>query len=52
MLRLLALFLNATGLMVCVRGIVDGPLTVGDAVLFLSLMNQLVAPLSFFGRQA
>ncbi|KAL4429585.1 hypothetical protein ABPG77_008634 [Micractinium sp. CCAP 211/92] len=39
----------AMGLVVCVRGIVSGVLTVGDAVLFLSLMNQLVAPLSFFG---
>ncbi|KAL4458403.1 hypothetical protein ABPG75_013268 [Micractinium tetrahymenae] len=39
----------AMGLVVCVRGIVSGTLTVGDAVLFLSLMNQLVAPLSFFG---
>lgn len=37
------------GLVVCVRGIVSGKLTVGDAVLFLSLMSQLVAPLSFFG---
>jgi ABC-type multidrug transport system fused ATPase/permease subunit len=39
----------ALGLVVCVRGIVAGQLTVGDAVLFLSLMAQLVAPLSFFG---
>ena len=37
------------GLVVCVRGIVDGQLTVGDAVLFLALMAQLVAPLSYFG---
>jgi ABC-type transport system involved in Fe-S cluster assembly fused permease/ATPase subunit len=34
---------------VCIRGIVAGHLTVGDAVLFLTLMNQLYAPLSFFG---
>lgn len=33
----------------CIRGIVAGQLTVGDAVLFLTLMNQLYAPLSFFG---
>ena len=33
----------------CIRGIVAGALTVGDAVLFLTLMNQLYAPLSFFG---
>lgn len=37
------------GLVVCIRGIVAGELTVGDAVLFLTLMNQLYAPLSFFG---
>ncbi|KAL4854966.1 ATP-binding cassette sub-family B member 6 [Chlorella vulgaris] len=39
----------AAGLVTCVRGIVAGQLTVGDAVLFLALMAQLVAPLSFFG---
>ncbi|PSC68384.1 ATP-binding cassette sub-family B member mitochondrial [Micractinium conductrix] len=39
----------AMGLVVCVRGIVKGALTVGDVVLFLSLMSQLVAPLAFFG---
>lgn len=39
----------ALGLVVCVRGIVAGQQTVGDVVLFLSLMAQLVAPLSFFG---
>ncbi len=39
----------AAGLIVCVRGIVAGKLTVGDAVLFLSLMQSLMAPLSFFG---
>lgn len=33
----------------CVRGILAGKLSVGDAVLFLSLMNSLMAPLSFFG---
>ena len=37
------------GLVVCVKSIVRGELTVGDAVLFLSLMSQLVAPLAFFG---
>lgn len=36
-------------MVVCIRGIVAGKLTVGDAVLFLTLMNQLYAPLSFFG---
>ncbi|EFN54392.1 hypothetical protein CHLNCDRAFT_25066 [Chlorella variabilis] len=36
-------------LTVCVRGILAGKLSVGDAVLFLSLMNSLMAPLSFFG---
>lgn len=27
----------------------DGSLTVGDAVLFVTLMTQLYAPLNFFG---
>ena len=41
--------------MVCVRGVVAGELSVGDVVLFLSLMTQLMAPLTYFSsyyRQA
>ncbi|CAL5222423.1 g4785 [Coccomyxa viridis] len=37
------------GLMVCVKGVADGKLTVGDAVLFITLMQQLYAPLNYFG---
>lgn len=43
------------GCVVCVRGVVVGTLTVGDAVLFVTLMNQLYVPLTYFGsyyRQA
>lgn len=39
----------------CVRGVVAGELSVGDVVLFLSLMTQLMAPLTYFSsyyRQA
>ncbi|KAK9811422.1 hypothetical protein WJX72_003723 [[Myrmecia] bisecta] len=39
----------AAGLAVCVHGIAVGSLTVGDAVLFLTMMNQLYSPLNFFG---
>lgn len=39
----------AAGMVVCVRGVVDGSLTVGDAVLFVTMMNQLYIPLTFFG---
>ncbi|GLC34551.1 hypothetical protein PLESTB_001249100 [Pleodorina starrii] len=39
----------ATGMVVCVRGVVRGSLTVGDAVLFVTMMNQLYVPLTFFG---
>ena len=31
------------------QGIADGSLTVGDAVLFVTLMSQLYGPLNFFG---
>lgn len=31
------------------QGIADGSLTVGDAVLFVTLMQQLYGPLNFFG---
>lgn len=43
------------GLVVCVRGVVAGQLSVGDVVLFLALMTQLMAPLTYFSsyyRQA
>ena len=31
------------------QGVVDGTLTVGDAVLFITVVNQLYVPLSVFG---
>ncbi|CAL8467522.1 g7060 [Coccomyxa elongata] len=37
------------GLVVCTKGVADGRLTVGDAVLFITLMQQLYAPLNYFG---
>ncbi|KAG2501077.1 hypothetical protein HYH03_000896 [Edaphochlamys debaryana] len=39
----------ASGMVVCVRGVVRHTLTVGDAVLFVTMMNQLYVPLTFFG---
>ncbi|KAG2448895.1 hypothetical protein HYH02_006243 [Chlamydomonas schloesseri] len=39
----------ASGMVVCVRGVVRSSLTVGDAVLFVTMMNQLYVPLTFFG---
>ena len=32
-----------------VQGVANGELTVGDAVLFVTLMQQLYAPLNYFG---
>ncbi|KAK9823014.1 hypothetical protein WJX81_007044 [Elliptochloris bilobata] len=37
------------GLTVCSKGVAEGRLTVGDAVLFITLMQQLYAPLNYFG---
>jgi len=37
------------GMLVCVKGVAAGELTVGDVVLFVTLLNQLYAPLNFFG---
>ena len=34
---------------VCAAKVTTGDLTVGDAVLFLTLMSQIYAPLNFFG---
>ncbi len=31
------------------QGVAEGRLTVGDAVLFITLMQQLYAPLNYFG---
>jgi ATP-binding cassette subfamily B (MDR/TAP) protein 6 len=33
----------------CAQGVAHGTLSVGDAVLFVTLMQQLYAPLNFFG---
>jgi len=37
------------GLHACLQGVANGSLTVGDAVLFVTLMQQLYAPLNYFG---
>jgi ABC-type multidrug transport system fused ATPase/permease subunit len=39
----------AAGLVVCVWGVAKGELTVGDTVLFVTMMQQLYVPLTFFG---
>eukprot|EP00892_Ulva_mutabilis_P004272 jgi/Ulvmu1/2216/UM013_0062.1 len=39
----------STGMTVCVHEVVRGNLSVGDSVLFLTLMSQIYAPLNFFG---
>lgn len=39
----------AAGMAVCAAKVASGALTVGDAVLFLSLMSQIYAPLNYFG---
>lgn len=38
-----------SGMLICTLGVAKGTLTVGDAVLFVTLMQQLYAPLNFFG---
>ena len=37
------------GLHAWLQGVANGSLTVGDAVLFVTLMQQLYAPLNYFG---
>ncbi|KAF6265156.1 hypothetical protein COO60DRAFT_1697984 [Scenedesmus sp. NREL 46B-D3] len=39
----------AAGLIVCVWGSSRGTLTVGDTVLFITMMQQLYVPLTYFG---
>jgi ATP-binding cassette, subfamily B (MDR/TAP), member 6 len=39
----------AGGLAVCTAGVAAGRLTVGDAVLFVTMMQQLYQPLNYFG---
>jgi ATP-binding cassette subfamily B (MDR/TAP) protein 6 len=39
----------AAGMTVCASRVSAGDLTVGDAVLFLTLMGQIYSPLNFFG---
>jgi ABC-type transport system involved in Fe-S cluster assembly fused permease/ATPase subunit len=39
----------ASGMVVCVWGVAHDELTVGDAVLFITIMNQLYVPLTYFG---
>ena len=39
----------ASGLLLCTFGVSRGTLSVGDTVLFVSMMQQLYAPLNFFG---
>jgi ABC-type transport system involved in Fe-S cluster assembly fused permease/ATPase subunit len=39
----------ALGLGLCIAGVANNKLGVGDAVLFVALMQQLTVPLTFFG---
>lgn len=39
----------AAGLMVCVWGSSRGSISVGDTVLFITMMQQLYVPLTYFG---
>lgn len=39
----------ASGMLICTFGVSQGTLSVGDTVLFVTLMQQLFAPLNFFG---
>jgi ATP-binding cassette subfamily B (MDR/TAP) protein 6 len=38
-----------SGLTICTYGVAQGTFTVGDTVLFVTMMSQLYAPLNFFG---
>ena len=45
----LSLALPHCSAVVLAQGVAEGRLTVGDAVLFITLMQQLYAPLNYFG---
>ncbi len=38
----------AAGMVLCVLGVAQGKLTVGDTVLFVTMMTQLYLPLTYF----
>eukprot|EP00891_Asterochloris_glomerata_P000737 jgi/Astpho2/737/e_gw1.00015.6.1_t len=37
------------GLIVCTKGVANGSLSVGDTVLFITILQQLYVPLNYFG---
>eukprot|EP00798_Chlamydomonas_sp_ICE-L_P028995 gene28995-32187_t len=39
----------SSGLLLCVNGVYQGRLSVGDVVLFIAMMSQLYTPLTWFG---
>ena len=40
---------QVSGMVVCVYGVAHGTLSIGDTVLFVTMINQLYVPLTFFG---
>lgn len=40
---------TAAGLVLCAKGVAEGALRVGDAVLYVALVGQLAVPLNWFG---